>query len=385
MEDLRLVTTEEFNGVDCNFYKADCDMWMTRRQIGQALGYSNPRLAITKIHQAHADRLDPLSSSTVSVLVEGRNREATIYNERGIFEICRWSRQPKANEFMDWVWDIVEAYRRGEFQRKPRETAITPVEKFLDGMQNMFLEMREENRVFKDTVLKILESQQTIQPPIEKPVEVIAPEEVKSTCELPIPNSDDYEKISWKASVYFRIDYIMKYSNDFATRGKALSSIYKKMTNVYGIVWYEENKEYKRNFGLIQSRVSQLDVCFYKEDLKDLFESILDGMVETVRRWVEKELEAKEAKAETEQKEEIEINPEKDWQYYKEKIRELCEKTGNKSIGGTSVYSVIIRKMDVDWSKYETNKKKTELVRKYPKLFAEFSKTADKYLEEKLK
>lgn len=29
-------------------------------------------------------------------------------------------------------------------------------------------------------------------------------------------------------------------------------------------------------------------------------------------------------------------------------------------------------------------KKKTELVRKYPELFAEFSKTADKYLEEKL-
>lgn len=385
MKDLRLVTTEEFNGVDCNFYRADSNMWMTRGQIGKALGYHNPRIAIGKIHTAHRDRLDPLSVDTNLVSTDGKEYSTYIYNERGIFEICRWSRQPKANEFMDWVWDIVEAYRRGEFQRKPRETAITPVEKFLDGMQDMFLEMREENRVFKDTVLKILESQQTIQPPIEKPVEVIAPEEVKSTCELPIPNSDDYEKISWKASVYFRIDYIMKYSNDFATRGKALSSIYKKMTNVYGIVWYEENKEYKRNFGLIQSRVSQLDVCFYKEDLKDLFESILDGMVETVRRWVEKELEAKEAKAETEQKEEIEINPKKDWQYYKEKIRELCEKTGNKSIGGTSVYSVIIRKMDVDWSKYETNKKKTELVRKYPELFVEFSKTADRYLEEKLK
>ena len=26
-------------------------------------------------------------------------------------EICRWSRQNKANQFMDWVWDIVEKYR----------------------------------------------------------------------------------------------------------------------------------------------------------------------------------------------------------------------------------------------------------------------------------
>lgn len=26
-------------------------------------------------------------------------------------EICRWSHQKKADEFMDWVWDIIERYR----------------------------------------------------------------------------------------------------------------------------------------------------------------------------------------------------------------------------------------------------------------------------------
>ena len=30
-------------------------------------------------------------------------------------EICRWSRQKKANAFMDWVWEIVEKYRNKEF------------------------------------------------------------------------------------------------------------------------------------------------------------------------------------------------------------------------------------------------------------------------------
>ena len=33
---------------------------------------------------------------------------------QGIMEICRWSRQPKANLFMDWVWDIVEKYLNKE-------------------------------------------------------------------------------------------------------------------------------------------------------------------------------------------------------------------------------------------------------------------------------
>ncbi len=377
MEDLRLVTTEKFNGVDCNFYKADSNMWMTRRQIGQALGYSNPRLAITKIHQAHADRLDPLSSSTVSVLVEGRNREATIYNERGIFEICRWSRQPKANEFMDWVWDIIEAYRRGEFQRKPRETAITPVEKFLDGMQNMFLEMREENRVFKDTVLKILESQQGQE--VQKPIEKVEVQE-KTINQLktkqvvkPVVKIENPKLDAWKFEINTKAAYIVFNGNEYKTKGKVFSACYSKMKNVYGVCWPQENKEYRRAFGLEsqRGRLSTLDVVFNDENLKDLFDSILDGIYENTKRKVIKK--------------NTEINPEKDWQYYKNKIQKLCEQTGNKSVGGSSIYSGIIRKMDVDWSKYETNKKKTELVRKYPELFVEFSKTADKYLEEKLK
>ncbi len=31
-------------------------------------------------------------------------------------EICRHSRQPKANAFMDWVWDVIAAYRHGNLR-----------------------------------------------------------------------------------------------------------------------------------------------------------------------------------------------------------------------------------------------------------------------------
>lgn len=37
--------------------------------------------------------------------------DTTLYSERGIMEICRLTNKPKANEFMDWVWDIIESYR----------------------------------------------------------------------------------------------------------------------------------------------------------------------------------------------------------------------------------------------------------------------------------
>ena len=100
------------------------DILLTREQIGQALEYANPIKAIQSIHNKHKDRLDSLSIRIKSETFDtpqtevGRNKnlmtERVYYTERGIMEICRWSRQPKANEFMDWVWDIVENYRRDE-------------------------------------------------------------------------------------------------------------------------------------------------------------------------------------------------------------------------------------------------------------------------------
>lgn len=115
---LALVRSEQFNGVACDFYRDKVgEIWMTREQIGQALEYSDPRVAIAKIHAAHSDRLDQLSTVTKMVTVEGNRkveREVILYSARGVYEICRWSRQPKADAFMDFVWDVIEALRTGQ-------------------------------------------------------------------------------------------------------------------------------------------------------------------------------------------------------------------------------------------------------------------------------
>lgn len=376
MEDLRLVTTEEFNGINCDFYRSSQDIWMTRKQIGEALGYHNPQIAVGKIHQAHADTIEEFSMLTELGNTQEKRYNTYLYNEMGIMEICRWSRQPKANDFMKWTWGIIKSYLHGELTRK---TAITPVEKFLDGIQDIIQAIREENNVFKESVLKILESQQrqtTSNELVEEPVK---------TSEVATPVTKPKEKVEfikpienprldgWKMEVNRKAIYIISNNDEYKTKGRVFSTCYLKMKNVYGVCWAQENKEYRRTFGLEsqRGRLSTLDVVFNDESLKDLFDSILDGIYENTKRQIEKR--------------KLEVNVHKDWQYYKEKIRELCEKTGNRSVGGTSVYSVIIRKMDVDWSKYDTSKKKTELVREYPELFVEFSKTADKYLEEKLK
>lgn len=43
---LQLVKTENFNDIACDFYSAEDDIWMTRKQIGEALEYGDPQKAI---------------------------------------------------------------------------------------------------------------------------------------------------------------------------------------------------------------------------------------------------------------------------------------------------------------------------------------------------
>lgn len=108
---LKLITTETFGELPCNFYRnTNNDILLTREQIGQALEYKDPIDAIYRIHKRHSDRLDNLSVC----LSDGLGHDIYYYTNKGVMEICRWSNSKKANLFMDWVWDIVEKYRNNE-------------------------------------------------------------------------------------------------------------------------------------------------------------------------------------------------------------------------------------------------------------------------------
>ena len=127
--------------VDCIY--ADNEAWFTRAQIGEALEYEDPVDAIKKIHKRHKDRLDKFSRiDQIELPIGGlpdrressigggqtvppsqrdarlkhdstdrikgyqtdtpsMNQEGVLYNLDGVIEICRWSRQPKADMVMD--------------------------------------------------------------------------------------------------------------------------------------------------------------------------------------------------------------------------------------------------------------------------------------------
>ena len=111
--DLVLADTVPYNNVMCDFYdRPGDDIYMTRQQVGQALGYSNPQKAIDNIHQRHKERLDKFSVTLNLRGSDGKTYVTTAYSAKGVYEICRWSRQPKADMFMDFVWEVVERLRK---------------------------------------------------------------------------------------------------------------------------------------------------------------------------------------------------------------------------------------------------------------------------------
>lgn len=207
MTSLKLITTENFGDLQCKFYRnMNDDILLTREQIGSALEYSNPSKAIQKIHLKHKDRLEPLCLRVTEVRYPqnggvGVNVETVYYTERGIMEICRWSRQPLANQFMDWVWDIVEKYRNKEL------IDITTLSSTLNKMVTIL--EKQENRITN------------IESKLEKPVQI----EEKPKYRKPYN--------PWFAKMHPKYKLFEDYFN--VTRGELYRNILEEMENLYDI------------------------------------------------------------------------------------------------------------------------------------------------------
>ena len=172
-KDLELVVSKEFEGVtlDCYVEPEQTDksnFWATRTQIGQLLGYENPRDAIKDIHERHRERLDKFSTQRKLRLHEENRvvtREVIMYDFKGLLEICRYSQQPNANAVIDVLWDIADEIRRtgkynvhasdDELKRKDRELDIRKAE-LLQSMIGMCPMTDETKTVFIHEAYKAL-------------------------------------------------------------------------------------------------------------------------------------------------------------------------------------------------------------------------------------
>ncbi len=136
---LSIVTKEMFGQNEMNIYQNENnEIFMTREQIGQALEYKNPRRAISDIHNRNKERMDGFSGVSKLRTPQGV-QETYIYNEKGIYEIIRRSAQPKADEFYDWVYDLLSKLRKGELRvEQPKSN--------LEALQLTVQELTEQDK-----------------------------------------------------------------------------------------------------------------------------------------------------------------------------------------------------------------------------------------------
>lgn len=152
MSELVLVKHAEFDGVelDCYIEPTQQDkgaFWATREQIGRLLDYENPNDAIKIIHLRHSERLDKFSTRINLNRVEGGReveRDVTVYNFKGLLEICRYSNQPKADAVMDLLWDVADEIRRtGSYTlKRKRKTAkkkpALPLQEVMNAAEKIY-------------------------------------------------------------------------------------------------------------------------------------------------------------------------------------------------------------------------------------------------------
>jgi len=121
---MELMLTKTVNNVPVDGYYDQKQAWFTRTQIGEALEYTDPNNHIGKIHERHKERLDAFSRVRQFVTPSGV-QQGIVYNIRGVLEICRWSRQPKADMIMDALYDMAEqVMEKGYYSRLTDEQLL---------------------------------------------------------------------------------------------------------------------------------------------------------------------------------------------------------------------------------------------------------------------
>lgn len=240
---LKLITTETFGDLSCNFYRnMNDDILLTREQIGLALEYVDPINSIYKIHKRHKDRLDNLSIC----LSDGLGHDIYYYTQKGIMEICRWSKSDKANQFMDWVWNIVEKYRN-----------------------NKFVHISQQDNNVNEKLIELLTSMDNRLSKLE---------EQSNKKKLP---EKKYSR--WKTNTFKKLNTLLSYVNENSDENLKLLEIIHfvigETEDTYNIELNDYTDAYKSEFDLDTTPYA-IDVINHYKDIRDMFTLTLDSIMD---------------------------------------------------------------------------------------------------------
>ena len=201
------------------------------------------------------------------LLVWGENDDATPLSDAKLMvEICRWSRQPLADKFMDWCWEIMDRLISNSLN------TVTLSREEYSMIVNAVNEVGQLNKVNEQLTrqLQIISTQNTtMQDKLSRmwqKIMLIVP---------PVHYSSWKNKMSQKI---VSLAKILGYTND-DDRKSIYGDIYSMMRSDYDI----DLDSYKENYLLSQTdykNVAMIDVIDSDTALRDIFEEIVDRYIQ---------------------------------------------------------------------------------------------------------
>lgn len=290
---MTVITSKPFGALNMDVYEdSKHQYYMTREQIGRALEYNNPNKAIQNIHVKNADRLDPLSTFLKLRNVEGgitKEREIICYSLRGVMEICRLSRQPKADAFMDFCWDIMESLMRGDtVLATPQMDAVLSKEfidvrlhALFDSMKNLQSELDstrkdlseqiEEARATSSEALNVISS-------VSQCVHQIKDKQMDNAIRAKsyTPRNVFQDEMSdWRKDLYSKIGVIANTKG--YTNKETIHKIYEYLNRNYGFVLEDARAKYIKRTNR-SGKISTIDIIEEDSTWKSVMGSVVADM-----------------------------------------------------------------------------------------------------------
>lgn len=290
---MTVITSKPFGTLSMDVYEDNNHQYyMTREQIGKALEYTSPVVAIKKIHDRYADRLDALSSITNLVIEVGNHtqmRQTYVYNLRGVMEICRFSRQPKADAFMDFCWDIMESLMRGDSVLATPQMDAALSKEFIDvrlhalfdsvkSLQNELDSTRkdlsdqiEEARATSNEALNVISS-------VSQCVHQIKDKQMDNAIRAKsyTPRNVFQDEMSdWRKDLYSKIGVIANTKG--YTNKETLHKIYEYLNRNYGFVLEDARAKYIKRTNR-SGKISTIDIIEEDSTWKSVMGSVVADM-----------------------------------------------------------------------------------------------------------
>lgn len=192
--------------------------------------------------------------------------------------------------------------------------------KQIENLQSTIEEMRQENQKMYKDMSALANIMLDWKESFEK----------NNSTKLALPEASTTSSWkSWKETMYKKMDHICENTTRFGKRNDVMKWMYRYMNRKYGVVWEQEEREYKeRNHTCITP--STIDIVMDKSMIKSIFESVLADL--------EYEY-CHKAAVDTRQ-------PIENWT--DQAIAPLVEKYNDHSNAGMATYRRVYKKMDTD-------------------------------------